>query len=72
MSTISRSVGVAARTKIGLFAPMIRIGANQAKRGTQQDALPRLGRRRLGDAGCIIRPPPEVEELFCRCDDHGG
>jgi hypothetical protein len=32
LSTIGRPVGVAVRTQIGLFAPMIRIGANQAKR----------------------------------------
>lgn len=36
-----------------------------------RERLPRLRRRRLGDTCCVVRPSPEIDELFRLSDDHG-
>jgi hypothetical protein len=67
LSTISRPVGVAVRTQIGLFAPMIRIGANQAKR----DALDKTLYRGLGGGGLgtpVVSYAPRPKLKNCSVD----
>jgi hypothetical protein len=57
-----RRVGVAVRTEIGLFAPMIRIGANQAKCGALDETFYRgLGGGGLGTPVVSYAPRPKLK-----------